>query len=252
MMRYRSILTAVLVLFGTVGSGDVLAEELSPASGDSVEGLDSEVARFKAQLLQTKGLEAGYGSGSSIDVALARIKEEPSVREVQEAALRNFQVNTEQVNSLRSRASSKALAPVFEVSGGYAVSNMNEETDHYEYNFVRSLTGNPWIARGADGNGYDVRAKLSWNFPQLIFNAEELDVASLAGLVEGLLKESTRLFFMRRRLQIEMILNPPKDRASVLTKELRLEELTGLIDAMTGGWFQGELDRLAASRGQQY
>ena len=30
----------------------------------------------------------------------------------------------------------------------------------------------------------------------------------------------------------------------MLTKELRLEELTGLIDAMTGGWFQKELDAL--------
>ena len=200
--------------------------------------VNPNVELFKKQLQAKRGLQVGQGGASRVDMELAKIKQEPTVRQVQEAALRNFQVNTEQVNSMRSRASMKAIVPVLEISGGYAASDMSESTDHYEYNFF------PWISRGADGTGYDVRGKLAWNLPQLIFNAEELDVASLAGLVEGLLKESTRLYFMRRRLQIEIILNPPKERASMLTKELRLEELTGLIDAMTGGWFQKELDGL--------
>ena len=230
---------ASLTLAPTLG----LAKEIAPESSPVPEE-DLELQQFKERLMKNRGLQAGSGGASAVDMALAKIKQEPTVRQVQEAALRNFQVNTDQVNSMRSRASMKALAPVFEVSGGYAVSDMNESTDHYEYNFF------PWISRGADGSGYDVRGKLAWNFPQLIFNAEELDVASLAGLVEGLLKESTRLYFMRRRLQIEIILNPPKERASVLTKELRLEELTGLIDAMTGGWFQGELDQLRAQQGR--
>ncbi|HIA01596.1 MAG TPA: hypothetical protein EYN66_06745 [Myxococcales bacterium] len=98
-----------------------------------------------------------------------------------------------------------------------------------------------WLRKGAGGTAYEIRGKLSWNLPQLIFNPEELDVASLAGLMEGILKESTRLYFMRRRLQVDMILSPPTDRASLLSKQLRLEELTGLIDAMTGGWFQRKL-----------
>ena len=42
-----------------------------------------------------------------------------------------------------------------------------------------------------------------------------------------------------------MLLTPPTDRATLLSKNLRIEELTGLIDAMSGGWFQEELDRRA-------
>jgi hypothetical protein len=91
---------------------------------------------------------------------------------------------------------------------------------------------------------------LTWNLPQLVFNAEELDVASLAGLMEGLLKESTRLYFMRRRLQVDMILTPPTDQASLLSKDLRLQELTGLLDAMTGGWFQQALTTGGQRSGQ--
>ena len=184
---------------------------------------------------------AGGGASSprasrSVSGRVAELKREPSVREVQEAALRYFKVNQDQVASMRGRAAWKALLPVTEVSGGYTRSDMDVDTMNLE--FARD---EPWVIRGAGGKAYEIRGKLAWNLPQLIFNAEELDVASLAGLMEGILKEATRLYFMRRRLQVDMILTPPTDQASLLTKELRLEELTGLIDAMTGGWFQREL-----------
>ena len=75
-------------------------------------------------------------------------------------------------------------------------------------------------------------------------------MASLAGLVEGILKESTRLYYMRKRLQVDMILKPPTDQATILSKQLRIEELTAMLDAMTGGWYQRALD--AQHRGAKY
>ncbi len=170
---------------------------------------------------------------------LRALQAEPTVRETQEAALRYFKINQDSVASMRTRAGWKAILPVTEVSGGFAKSTADEDTE----NRALLAAGDTWVLRNANGTGLDIRGKLTWNLPQLIFNAEELDVASLAGLMEGILKESTRLYFMRRRLQVDMILTPPTDQASLLTKQLRLEELTGLIDAMTGGWFQQELTR---------
>ena len=90
--------------------------------------------------------------------------------------------------------------------------------------------------------GWNVRGKATLNLPRLIFNPEELDVASLAGLVEGILKESTRLYYMRKRLQVDMVLKPPTDQATLISKRLRIEELTAMLDAMTGGWYQKALD----------
>jgi hypothetical protein len=177
----------------------------------------------------------------TIQTQLDSLKREPSVRHVQEASLRYFRVNVNTVNSMRRRASWKSILPVTEISGGYIRSNSDEQTQNYEV----FLDGRDWLIKGAGGDAYEMRGKLSWNLPNLIFNPEELDVASLAGLMEGILKESTRLYFMRRRLQVDMILTPPTDRASLLSKELRKEELTGLLDAMTGGWFQQELRRRA-------
>jgi hypothetical protein len=174
----------------------------------------------------------------SVQDRLEKLKREPTVRQVQEAALRYFKVNQNTVASMRNRAGIKGLVPVMEVAGGYNRSNLDEDTINQEFDRT-----DPWIIKGAGGNAWNVRGKLTWNLPLLVFNAEELDVASLAGLMEGLLKESTRLYFMRRRLQVDMILSPPTNQASLLSKQLRLEELTGLLDAMTGGWFGKELDR---------
>ena len=184
--------------------------------------------------------------GLQIKRMLLELKKEPAVRQVQEAALRYFRVNSDQVESMRSRARMKALAPVLEVGGGYTQSDLGDVSLNAEAGFTSP--DDPWVKRDSAGQGWNARAKMTLNLPQLIFNSEELDVASLAGLVEGLLKESTRLFFMRRRLQVDMILLPPTDTATKLSKELRIEELTGLLDAMTGGWFQEQLEALRHAR----
>jgi hypothetical protein len=173
---------------------------------------------------------------------LDELKYEPTVRDVQEAALGYFRVNQRQIESMRNRARSKAIAPVVEISGGFSKSELDDISTNAAEGF--NTLDDPWVTRGSGGIGWNVRGKMSFNLPRLVFNPEELDVASLAGLVEGILKESTRLYFMRRRLQVDMILKPPTDQATLISKQLRIEELTGLLDAMTGGWFQRSLDQL--------
>ena len=62
-------------------------------------------------------------------------------------------------------------------------------------------------------------------------------------LRDDVLDEVTRLYFERRKLQIELKQDPPKDVDEYIEKELRLQELTANIDAMTGGWFSREIER---------
>ena len=69
---------------------------------------------------------------TNVDAELAKLKMEPNVRAVQEAALRYFRVNGEQVSSMRTRASWKAIVPVAEVSGGFARSTIDEDTFNFE------------------------------------------------------------------------------------------------------------------------
>lgn len=189
--------------------------------------------------LLTGGAALAQESGHK--ALLESLKLEPTCPEVQKEALGYFNIDKEAVLSFRKGAQLKALAPVLEISGGYAYADTDEATKQdplYPYEKFGY-----WLEKYAAGYGWELRGKLAWNFPQLVFNAEVLDVASLAGLVQGILKEVTRLYYMRRRLQLDLILNPPADEATRLTKELRLDELTALLDAMTGGYFQRELSR---------
>jgi hypothetical protein len=166
---------------------------------------------------------------------------EPSCQEVQEMALKYFNISGKQVDSLRTRAKTKSLLPVLEVSGGYTDSDIDEVTND-EISYPSAING-PWLIKAAAGNAWDVRGKATWDLPRLVFNSEVLDVASLAGLMQGVLKEATRLYYMRRRLQVDLILSPPSDPATLLSKQMRLDELTSLIDAITGGWFSQELTK---------
>jgi hypothetical protein len=95
----------------------------------------------------------------------------------------------------------------------------------------------PFLFDSAEGKVQELQVGLSWNLPSLVFNAEVLDVGSLAVLQEGVLKEITRLYYTRRRLQIDLILNPPRDAQTELSKQLRIEELTSTLNAMTGNLF---------------
>lgn len=199
-------------------------------------------------LLMVSPASAQGAASTDVQAKLQKLKLEPTVRDVQEAALQYFRVNQDQIDSMRSRARSKALAPVLEVSGGYTESTLDDVSTNSYLNF--QSFENPWVVRGSAGVGWNVRGKATLNLPRLIFNPEELDVASLAGLVEGILKESTRLYYMRKRLQVDMILKPPTDQATMLSKQLRIEELTAMLDAMTGGWYQRALD--ARKRGAHY
>jgi hypothetical protein len=55
-------------------------------------------------------------------------------------------------------------------------------------------------------------------------------------LRDDVLNEVTRLYFERRRLQVETLLSGPEDIADKIENELRLQELTASIDAITGSY----------------
>jgi hypothetical protein len=64
--------------------------------------------------------------------------------------------------------------------------------------------------------------------------SEAQDIVKLRDKVLG---EVTRLYFDRRRLQIDGLLNPPNDLRAQIDDELRLMEFTAQLDALTGGAF---------------
>ena len=176
-----------------------------------------------------------------VDKIMARFDDEPTVRDVQVAAIEYYNVSPDTIRSLRSRARKKALMPGLSVGGSTFKQSSSLAVDDIVYRAVG-------IARFEDQNGVylGATASLTWNLDRLVFNAEELDVMSLIGIQDGIQREVTTLYYVRRRLQIEQLLNPPTTTAARISAQLRLEELTGLLDAYTGGYFSKQKKRKRA------
>ena len=183
-------------------------------------------------LLPLWGSAQPMGFSAEIEDRLAQLKDEPRVVDAQTAALRFFNIDPGAVDSMRKRAALKGLMPRLDARYRTNQSDMDADTKNLNVN-----QDAPFLFDNAQGKVQEIQVGLSWNLPSLVFNAEVLDVGSLAVLQEGVLKEVTRLYYTRRRLQIDLILNPPSDPRAQLTKELRIEELTSTLNAMTGNLF---------------
>ena len=178
----------------------------------------------------------GQGFGDPrVQEAIKDLEAEPSIQEVHRAALKFYNAEPDTVASLRTRANLKYLLP--DVNVRYRRSNNGVFIDKLDY-----LQGEPnaGYAIGKDlseGDVSEFQISGTWSLSRLLFNPEVLDVSSLAALQEGVLKEVTRLYYTRRRLQIDMILNPPKDAATQLSKEIRIDRITATLDALTNNIF---------------
>ena len=181
-----------------------------------------------------------------------RFEKEPGVQQVQSAALTYFKVHPDKVAGYLRGAAWKALMPDVEV-------NFNNEVGNNDRR-LRDITylGTEGTQRCSSGPGcvdglfpqkeYErvtrgsivLGVRAHWALDRLIFNAETLDVSSLVGVQEGLLREITSLYFTRRRLLTSMTLNPPQDPNEEITEKLRLDEITANIDALTGGFLSRE------------
>ena len=164
--------------------------------------------------------------------ALQALRREPTIQAVHRAALEFYNASPDQVSSMRTRARYKALLP--DVHVRYRYSENGVRINKFDYiQFAGEQAG----LDDSDGNVNEIQVSGSWSLSRLLFNPEVLDVSSLAALQEGVLKEVTRLYYTRRRLQIDLIISDPRDPATRLSKELRIEQLTATLDALTNNLF---------------
>lgn len=152
------------------------------------------------------------------------IPHEPSIHEVHEMAILYAEVSPQKIASWRSAARKRGLMP--KLSTGINRS----ATDMFHWD-----TGpNPDVlSKGRDFLNWDV--SLSWDFGDLVWNPDQTSIDSRSKLMvelrEDVLDQITRLYFERRRVQMEL------GQGFDSEKEMRVEELTALIDALTGGEF---------------
>jgi hypothetical protein len=155
---------------------------------------------------------------------------EPAVADVQAMAIEYAEVHPDKIKQWRKRAQISALAP--SVSAG--IDRSATEKFHWD-------TGaNPdALIKGKDFLDWDVG--VSWNLGELIWNNDQTSIDSrskmMVELREDVLDQVTRIYFERRRIQIDLLGNATLDAMGKIEQQMRLAELTAIIDGYTGGRF---------------
>ena len=164
--------------------------------------------------------------------ALEQFAKEPTMTQVRATAIRYAEVMPEKIQSWRARAAWKSWIPHFTLG-------LNRNTNATIGS--SSSGGKTTFTVGPDDHSLTVNYGFTWDLADLIWSTDQtsIDVRSrlMVQLRNDILDEVTRLYFERRRLQVEYALAPVKEPTLQAERQLRLEELTAQIDALTGGEF---------------
>lgn len=176
----------------------------------------------------------GSESMNNASKKLGYFEKEPPIQQVHQAAIKYAQVvDPERIESHRRRARLKALLPEFNLDYDKTISTYNNS------NTSRFTVG-----------PCDWAISLKWDFSDLIWSEQQRLIDSqvrlMVQLCNDILDEVTKLYFERRRLKMEVSsgIFPSKMK---MEKELKIEELTACLDALTGGYFSQSLENLTAA-----
>ncbi len=180
--------------------------------------------------LLSSGVAAAQGGAEAIEKAKAQFAKEPAVAEVVEVALRYFRVHPDVLDSLRTKAKTRALLPL--VAAGYR---------YDDDRFIRREEQFPDPVLNIDENT-NMRANAMsvgavWDLRQLVFNPAEVQVFGLIGVQRDIMLEATRTYYLRKQLVLRKLYSPPTDPMAVAALDMRIDEFTALLDVLTGGWF---------------
>ncbi|MDP2922313.1 MAG: hypothetical protein Q8O30_01135 [Candidatus Omnitrophota bacterium] len=151
------------------------------------------------------------------------LNKEPSIDEIQQVALRYNETHPEKIRRWRNLIKFRALFPTLTL-------DYDKTIDIYQTTTTtRAVTG-----------PRDWGLSLSWNVGDLVWNTYEDDIDTRSRLDTQLrldiLDEINRVYFERLRLKRELR-NASLSEEELFPKDLRLRELTAIIDGYTGGYF---------------
>lgn len=173
-------------------------------------------------------------SGAHADDALTRLrdtlKREPKAPDVVKMALDFYRISPDAMESVRSSARSRALLPVISGFAGYNTAGSASSS-------AQTITNPQNVVLNGAANSLVFTGGISFDLRELVFNPAEIQTYGVVPMQKDITLEVVRTYYLRRQLQIRLALKPPSDPLALATLELRVEEYTALINAMTGGSF---------------
>lgn len=166
---------------------------------------------------------------------------EPTAREVQKVIMRYADLNPQKIKRWQMQSRLRALVPDLSVGHDYARGS--------SVDLDRGGTSDPDVyIYGPDevDEGWDV--DLSWDLGDLIWSSDQNSIEyrgkQLNDQRQYILTEGMQLYYERRRQQMAVWTNPAKTAQEHYERLLRIDELTSLLDVLTGGYFSLQIDRI--------
>lgn len=175
-----------------------------------------------------------YSTNAKINEIALYSKNEPSIQDIQKAAVSYAEVAPEKIANWRKQAQKKAFLPKV----GTGINRETTDLWHWETGST-TKTGDDALNKGKGSLEWDIT--LSWDLGEIIWNSDQTAIDARSRLMvelrDDILNEVTKLYFERIRIKMELNNLPIEDRKKRFEKELKLQELTSLLDALTGGCF---------------
>lgn len=220
-------------------------EELRVIPGMTDATLDTLRAGTAVDLVVVAAARKEY---QSVDEVMAEFDHEPTVQQVQTMAMAYTHTNREQVERWITASRVAAWLPELQVRGEY----YNRLGSDYDY--LLDADGVPYaqLSEGDIQDQWRGTVEVRWRLDDLVMSSEQIRVISeaqdIVKLRDKVLSEVTRLYFDRRRLQVDLLLKGSKDLRSQIDDQLRLMEYTAQLDAYTGGAFSAAVAGGAAAQ----
>jgi hypothetical protein len=168
------------------------------------------------------------------------VSREPTVAQVRQAAVEHAGLARDPRRSWAARARLAGLLP--------------ELTTR----LTRSQARDEGLDSDGDGGTHDrsldvgdqvvLELRATWDLRRLVFDPTEIRAAReglrIAAERQHLELEVTRLYYQRRRAQLEWIASPPASALEMTRRTIEMDELTANLDALTGGWLSREIARM--------
>jgi hypothetical protein len=168
-------------------------------------------------------------TAGEVRAVMRRFEGEPRVAALQRAAARLAEVEPERVRSWLKRARVAAALPSLRVRVGRGLGDVVT---------IRGLDGIDRVTT-ADSTTWRFEVEATWALDRLVFDPAEVRLSRESQRVsarrEQLLSQVAQLYYARRRLQVDVELDPGAGRDVALDRALAIDELTAVLDGLTGG-----------------
>lgn len=276
-MRPTSLLAVCAAILGLSAAAEAAQVRLNEATAEqfaSIDGVDADEAARIVSLRQQRGhlgsvealrvlqldqetldalrngvvvdLTLDRESGrtfKTVEEVLANFASEPDIRAVQAMAMSYTKTNADLVEGWMRASRQAYLLPKVNLQ----YEKEFDYTDTYDYVLADDGDLESQLDKVDAGDDDKYVVKLEWRLDKLVMSSERIRVINeaqdIVKLRDKVLDEITRLYFDRRRLQVDRLLNPPSDLKAQIESELRYQELTANLDAFTGGAFSASLPR---------